>query len=35
VSALNIPIPYNHGLEKAAIPKPHDVVAAVRKMFGK
>jgi pyruvate dehydrogenase E1 component beta subunit len=35
VSALNIPIPYNHGLEKAAIPNAKDVVAAVRKMFGK
>jgi pyruvate dehydrogenase E1 component beta subunit len=35
VSALNIPIPYNHRLEKAAIPNANDVVAAVRKMFGK
>ena len=35
VSALNIPIPYNHGLEKAAIPNANDVVAAGRKMFGK
>jgi pyruvate dehydrogenase E1 component beta subunit len=35
VSALNIPIPYNHGLEKAAIPNANDVVTAVRKMFGK
>jgi pyruvate dehydrogenase E1 component beta subunit len=35
VSALNIPIPYNHGLEKAAIPNANDVVVAVRKMFGK
>jgi pyruvate dehydrogenase E1 component beta subunit len=35
VSALNIPIPYNHGLEKAAIPHATDVIAAVRKMFGK
>jgi pyruvate dehydrogenase E1 component beta subunit len=35
VSAVNVPIPYNHGLEKAAIPKPDDIVAAVRKMFGK
>jgi len=34
VSARNVPIPYNHGLEKAAIPNPGDVVAAVRKMFG-
>jgi pyruvate dehydrogenase E1 component beta subunit len=35
VSAANVPIPYNHGLEKAAIPSASDVVAAVRKMFGK
>jgi len=35
VSAVNVPIPYNHTLEKAAIPNPGDVVAAVRKMFGK
>ena len=35
VSALNIPIPYNHSLEKAAIPNADDVVTAVRKMFGK
>ncbi len=35
VSALSIPIPYNHGLEKAAIPNANDVVAAVRKMFGR
>jgi pyruvate dehydrogenase E1 component beta subunit len=35
VSARNIPIPYNHGLEKAAIPNTNDVVAAVRRMFGK
>jgi pyruvate dehydrogenase E1 component beta subunit len=34
VSALNVPIPYNHGLEKAALPNPQDVVAVVRKMFG-
>jgi pyruvate dehydrogenase E1 component beta subunit len=34
VSALNVPIPYNHALEKAALPSPQDVVAAVRKMFG-
>jgi pyruvate dehydrogenase E1 component beta subunit len=33
VSALNVPIPYNHSLEKAALPNPQDVVAAVRKMF--
>ncbi|BAZ94933.1 pyruvate dehydrogenase subunit beta [Thiohalobacter sp. COW1] len=35
VSAANVPIPYNHTLERAAIPKVDDVVAAVRKMFGK
>ncbi|MAT66528.1 MAG: alpha-ketoacid dehydrogenase subunit beta [Gammaproteobacteria bacterium] len=35
VSAANVPMPYNHTLERAAIPKPDDVVAAVRKMFGK
>ncbi|MFQ5644185.1 MAG: alpha-ketoacid dehydrogenase subunit beta [Thiogranum sp.] len=35
VSAVNVPIPYNRTLEKAAIPNAGDVVAAVRKMFGK
>jgi pyruvate dehydrogenase E1 component beta subunit len=35
VSAVNVPIPYNHRLEKAAIPTTDDVVMAVRKMFGK
>lgn len=35
VSAANVPIPYNHTLEKAAIPNAGDVVAAVRKMLGK
>ncbi len=35
VSAANVPIPYNHTLEKAAIPNAKDVVAAVLKMFGK
>jgi len=35
VSAANVPIPYNHKLEKAAIPNANDVVNAVRKMFGK
>ena len=35
VSAINVPIPYNHTLEKAAIPNAGDVVAAVRKMLGK
>ena len=34
VSAVDIPIPYNHTLEKAAIPEVDDVVAAVKKMFG-
>ncbi|MDH5435521.1 MAG: alpha-ketoacid dehydrogenase subunit beta, partial [Gammaproteobacteria bacterium] len=34
VSAMNIPIPYNHTLEKAAIPTANDVVNAVLKMFG-
>ncbi|HHQ15110.1 MAG TPA: alpha-ketoacid dehydrogenase subunit beta, partial [Chromatiales bacterium] len=35
VSAVNVPIPYNHTLEKAAIPNPGDVVAAARKMLGR
>ncbi len=35
VTAVNVPMPYNHTLEKAAIPSAGDVVAAVRKMFGK
>ena len=35
VSALNVPIPYNHTLEKAVIPNVKDIVAAVLKMFGK
>ncbi len=35
VSAVNVPVPYNHGLEKAAIPDANDVVAAVRKLLGK
>jgi len=34
VSALNVPIPYNHALEKAALPDANDVVQAVRTMFG-
>jgi pyruvate dehydrogenase E1 component beta subunit len=34
VSAENVPIPYNHTLEKAAIPNANDVVQAVLKMFG-
>lgn len=35
VSAANVPMPYNHKLEKATIPDAQDVVKAVRKMFGK
>ena len=35
VSAVNVPIPYNHSLEKAAIPNANDVVAAVLKLVGK
>ncbi len=35
VSAVNIPIPYNHALEKATIPHAKDVVKAVRAMMGK
>ena len=35
VSALNVPVPYNRGLEKSAIPNAQDVVNAVLKMFGK
>ncbi len=35
VSAKNVPIPYNHTLEKAALPSAKSVVEAVRKMFGK
>jgi pyruvate dehydrogenase E1 component beta subunit len=35
VSAKNVPIPYNRGLEKASLPNANDVVAAVRKMLGK
>ncbi len=35
VSARNVPIPYNHKLEKAAIPSAKDIVHAVLKMFGK
>ncbi|NNG12672.1 MAG: alpha-ketoacid dehydrogenase subunit beta [Halobacteria archaeon] len=34
VSALNVPIPYNHSLEKTALPDANDVVEAVRGMFG-
>jgi pyruvate dehydrogenase E1 component beta subunit len=35
VSAKNVPIPYNRGLEKASLPTAKDVVNAVLKMFGK
>ncbi|MEW6354446.1 MAG: alpha-ketoacid dehydrogenase subunit beta [Pseudomonadota bacterium] len=35
VSAANVPIPYNHGLEKAAIPDAKRVVGAVLKLLGK
>jgi len=35
VSAVNVPIPYNHHLEKATIPTAKDVVKAVLKQFGK
>ena len=35
VSAANVPMPFNHTLEKAAIPNANDVVSAVLKMLGK
>lgn len=35
VSAEMVPIPFNHTLEKAAIPNAKSVVTAVLKMFGK
>lgn len=35
VSAVNVPIPFNHKLEKAAIPNAQEVVKAVLKMLGK
>lgn len=35
ISAKNVPIPYNRGLEKISIPTAKDVVNAVLKMFGK
>jgi pyruvate dehydrogenase E1 component beta subunit len=35
VSAANVPMPFNHKLEKAAIPNAASVVNAVLKMFGK
>jgi pyruvate dehydrogenase E1 component beta subunit len=34
VSAKNVPVPYNHGLEKTAIPNAKDVVGAVLKLVG-
>lgn len=35
VSAVNVPIPYNHTLEKSVIPNAQDVVTAVLQLFGK
>jgi len=35
VSARNVPVPYNRGLEKISIPNAKDVVSAVLKLFGK
>ncbi len=35
VSAANVPIPYNRGLEKAAIPNAKDVVEAVLALYGR
>jgi pyruvate dehydrogenase E1 component beta subunit len=35
VSAANVPMPYNHGLEKAAIPNARRVVEAVHRILGK
>lgn len=35
VSAAHVPIPFNHTLEKAAIPNANDVVEAVLTVFGK
>lgn len=34
VSARNVPIPYNRGLERAALPGPKDIVLAARKLLG-
>jgi len=34
VSAMNVPIPYNHALERTALPDANDVVEAVRNIFG-
>ncbi len=35
VSAVHVPIPYNHALERAAVPDAKDVVTAVLASFGK
>ena len=35
ISAVNVPIPYNHSLEQAANPNAGDVVERVPRMFGK
>ena len=35
VSARNVPIPYNRTLERAAIPDPDEVVAAVLRLLGR
>jgi pyruvate dehydrogenase E1 component beta subunit len=35
VSAVNVPMPYNRNLERAALPSADDVVSTVRKLFGK
>lgn len=35
VHAANVPVPYNHTLEKAAIPDHEDVIKAALKLFGK
>ncbi|WP_298172379.1 alpha-ketoacid dehydrogenase subunit beta [Acidithiobacillus sp.] len=35
VHALDVPIPYSHRLEKAAIPNADDVIAVARKMLGR
>ncbi|MDA8094582.1 MAG: alpha-ketoacid dehydrogenase subunit beta [Betaproteobacteria bacterium] len=35
VHAANVPIPYNHTLEQAAIPDHEDIVKAVLQLFGK
>jgi pyruvate dehydrogenase E1 component beta subunit len=34
VTAADVPVPYNHGLEKAALPDPDKVVAATEKLLG-